>query len=141
MSETTVLDPGSIIESAWTDQARWSKTADNLKAEIVRWRNLAALAGVLGAFLEVLAASLMDFGDSWFWPRALMALSGAVILSVVPFVVKTKTSNDQVRAWVRARTTSEALKEVIYRYLIRAAPFESYSTPLDLIKRCQALKE
>lgn len=141
MNEAMALPPEQIIESAWLEQSKWSKTADNLKAEVVRWRNLAAIAGVLGAFLEILAGSLTELGESWFWPRALIALSGAVILSMVPFVVKTKTSKDQVRAWIRARSTSEALKEMIYRYLLRVEPFRSESTPSDLIKRCQAIKE
>ncbi len=141
MSKPTALSQEQIIESAWLDQARWSETANNLKAEIVRWRKSAAIAGVSGAFLEVLATSLAVLGESWFWPRALVALAGAAILSVVPFVVKTKTSKDQVRAWIRARSTSEALKEMIYRYLLRVEPFKLESTPSDLIIRCQVIKE
>lgn len=141
MNETAALDTEHIIESAWRDQAIWSETANNLKAKYVRWRNLAAMAGVSGAFLEILAASLAGLGESWFWPRVLIALAGAVVLSIVPYVVRTKASKDRVREWVRARSVSEALKEIIYRYLVIAPPFGPEPIPSDLIKRCQAIKE
>jgi len=41
-----------VIESAWRDQAIWSETANRFKRELGKWRNVAAVAGVLGAILE-----------------------------------------------------------------------------------------
>jgi SMODS and SLOG-associating 2TM effector domain 1/Protein of unknown function (DUF4231) len=135
------LGPAAVVESAWRDQAIWSETASRLKAELSAWRYRAAGAGVLGAFLETLAGSLFSLGDAWWWPRSMLALAGAVILAVVPYVVKTKTSKEQVGAWVRARSASEALKETIYRYLVGAPPFAPAPVPAALVARCQALKE
>jgi hypothetical protein len=134
-------DAQQIVESAWRDQAIWSEVANRLKGELSRWRYRAAAAGVLGAFLETLAATLAASGESWRWLHALIALAGAVILAVVPYVLRTKASKDRVREWVRVRSASEALKEVIYRYLVGAPPFGSASSPADLIKRCQTVKE
>jgi len=131
----------SLVESAWRDQAIWSETANRLKTELSTWRCRAAVAGVLGAFLETLAGALAGLGDAWWWPRALLALAGAVILAVVPYVARTKTTKDQVRAWARARSTSEALKETIYRYLVGAPPFAPEPAPAALVARCLAVKE
>lgn len=130
-----------IVESAWRDQAIWSEVANQLKTGLSTWRFRAAVAGILGAFLETLAASLAGLGEQWGWLRALIALSGAVILAVVPYVTRTKVSKDRVREWVRARSASEALKEIIYRYLLSAPPFGLASSPADLIKRSQGVKE
>jgi hypothetical protein len=139
----TALPPGTtpVVASAWRDEAIWSETANRLKSELSTWRYRAAVAGVLGAFLVTLAGALGGLGDGWRWPRALLALAGAVILSIIPFVARTKTSKDQVRAWVRARSVSETLKETIYRYLVGAPPFAPEPAPAALVARCQAVKE
>ncbi len=133
------LGAQQIIESAWRDQEIWSETASQLKAELTTWRYRAAVAGVLGAFLETLAAALAELEMGRL--GALIALAGAVILALVPYVVRTKASKERVREWVRARSASEALKEAIYRYLVGAAPFGSERSPADLGKRCRAVKE
>ncbi|MFH0998553.1 MAG: DUF4231 domain-containing protein [Pseudomonadota bacterium] len=142
MSETPeILGVQQVVESAWLDQAIWSETANQLKRELVKWRNVASVAGVLGAILETLAASLTGLGEEWRWLRASIALFGAVILAAVPYLLRNKASKDHVRNWVRARSTSEALKETIFRFLIKVQPFHSSSTPADLINRCQILKK
>lgn len=130
-----------VIESAWRDQAIWSETANRFKRELGKWRNVAAVAGVLGAILETLAASLTGLGEEWRWLRASIALLGAVILAAVPYLLRNKASKNEVRKWVRARSTSEALKETIYRFLIKVQPYNSASSPADLINRCQVLKD
>jgi hypothetical protein len=130
-----------VVESAWRDQAIWSETANRLKTELSSWRCRAAVASVLGALLATLAGTLAGLGDAWWWPRTLLALAGAIILAVVPYVVKTKTSKEQIGAWVRARSASEALKETIYRFLLGAPPFGPQPAPADLVSRCQAVKE
>ncbi len=145
MNQTpSTLDSQRIIASAWRDQAVWSETANHLKADLSKWRYRAAIAGVLGAFFETLAATLVPLGAKYWWFRALIALialAGAVSLAVVPYVVRTKVSKDRVKEWVRARSASEALKEVIYRYLVGTPPFSATSSPADLIEQCQIVKE
>lgn len=139
--KAAALGPQQVVESAWRDQAIWSETANRLKAELSTWRNRAAVAGVLGAFLETLAGALSGLENKWWWLRVLIALAGAIILAVVPYVVRTKASKDRVREWVRARSVSEALKETIYRYLVGVPPFGPRSSPADLIQRGRAIKE
>src|SRR5207237_7584545 len=84
------------IKTAWQDQARWSKVANQLKADLFRWRYRAAVAGILGAFLETLAASVGGL-PSWWWLRVLAALTGAVVLASVPYIVKSKVSREHVQ--------------------------------------------
>jgi hypothetical protein len=141
MSQPQSSAASQVVASAWRDQALWSETANRLKADLTKWRHLAAVAGVAGAFLQTLAAGLAGLGESWWWLRALIALAGAVILAVVPYVLRTKASKEQVRAWVRARSAAEALKEEIYRYLVGAPPFGPDRKPAELVGRCQAVKD
>jgi hypothetical protein len=130
-----------IIDSAWQDQAVWSEVANQLKSQLAKWRLRATLAGVLGAFLETLAASFSAVNPDWSWIRSLIALLGAVVLAIVPYVLKTKVSKERVREWVRARSASEALKEKIFRYLVGAPPFGRERSPEALIKSVQAVKD
>jgi hypothetical protein len=129
-----------IVESAWRDQAIWSEVANRLKASLFKWRYRASVAGVLGAFLETLAASLAKLDARWWWLRASVALAGAVALAVVPYVAKTKVSKERVSDWVRARSVSEGLKDLIYRYLLGAPPFGTEPSVEDFIQRRQRLK-
>ena len=125
-----------IVEFAWRDQAIWSETANGLKTDLGTWRTRAAIAGVMGAFLETLAATLPDLTELRV-PRAVIALAGAVVLAVVPYVLRTKVSKERVREWVRARSASEALKEEIYRFLVGAAPYGADAPAAALVKRFQ----
>lgn len=135
-------DRERIVETAWRDQAVWSRAADRLKAELTAWRGRAAIAGVAGAFLQTLAASpLLKAVERWWWLRPSIALAGAIILAVVPYVLRTKVTKERVKDWVRARSTSEALKEVIYRYLVGVRPFGPASSPGELVARCGKIKK
>lgn len=131
----------SAVKTAWRDQAIWSKTADNLKAELFKWRLWAAVAGVVGAILETGAATITGLGDAGRRPGAVIALIGAVVLAVVPYVSKFKTSKERYSEWVRARSASEALKEAIYTYFFGAPPYGPNPSPADLIRQCQTIKE
>jgi SMODS and SLOG-associating 2TM effector domain 1/Protein of unknown function (DUF4231) len=140
LTRAAAVDTQQIVASAWRDQAVWSETANRLKAELTRWRYIAAVAGVTGAFLETLAGTLASLGEPWRWLGASIALVGAVILAVVPVVLRTKASKERVQEWVRARSASEALKEEIYRYLVGAPPYGPGPAPAALIEGCQAVK-
>lgn len=140
-ANTETSNEHQIVKSAWRDQAVWSEVANILKADLNKWRYRSKVAGVLGAFLETLSASLTVLGDDFGWLRAIIALVGAIVLAAIPYITKVKTSKERVVAWVRARSASEALKESIYRYLVSALPFEPTSSPSDLGKRCRKVKE
>ena len=133
-------EAAQVVASAWRDQAVWSAAAGRLKAELDLWRRRAAVGGVLGAMLATAATASAAAGNAWWWPRMLASLAGALALAVVPYVSKTKVSSERVRAWVRARSASEALKETIYRYLLGAAPFGADAPASELIRRCQLIK-
>ncbi|MEK8050322.1 DUF4231 domain-containing protein [Ideonella sp. DXS22W] len=142
-------DHAMVVQSAWLDQALWSATANQLKAGLDRWRRIAAVGGVLGAATSVAAGTLAD-GPV----RQGTAIAAALLLAVVPYVQKTRVSPAQVKAWTRARSASEALKEAIYRFLMGVPPAdppgatEGNGTPAPdptsaaaLVRRCQAIKQ
>jgi SMODS and SLOG-associating 2TM effector domain 1/Protein of unknown function (DUF4231) len=141
MTQAAAVDQYQIVQSAWRDEELWSETADRLKAELTRWRNWAAIAGVAGALFETFAGTLGGLDAPWSWLRPAIALAGAAILAIVPIVLRTKASNDRVAEWTRARSASEALKEEIYRYLVGAPPYGPDPALTTLIERCQAVKD
>jgi hypothetical protein len=135
------LGTQQIVEAGWRDQATWSETANRLKADLDNWRLRAAVAGVVGAFCETLAASLGGLSEATSSTRAIVALIGAVILAIVPYVSKTKASREQVLQWVRARSASEALKEETYRFLVGGPPYGPQRDPTRFIDQRQKIKD
>lgn len=144
-----VTDHAMVVQSAWLDQALWSATANQLKTGLDRWRRIAAVGGVLGAAASVAAGSVAE-GPA----RQGLAIAAALLLAVVPYVQKARVSPAQVKAWTRARSASEALKEAIYRFLMGVPPAdppgatEGNGTPAPdpasaaaLVRRCQAIKQ
>jgi len=129
-----------LIRSAWLDQATWSATAGNLKAGLGQWRARAAVAGVAGALLETLAATLPDVAELR-WPRAVIALLGAVVLATVPYILRTKVTRVGIAEWVRARSVSEALKEEIYRFMLRVPPYADPDARASFVANVQAEKD
>jgi hypothetical protein len=127
------------VASTWAEQARWSETANQLRAKLTWWRNGAAVAGVVGAFLATLAAAVGASDDPWPGIAPALSVLSIAILAVVPYVSKARASQERIREWVRARSASEALKEEIYRYLLGAPPYKPGDSPSALIKGREAI--
>ncbi|HEV7998554.1 MAG TPA: DUF4231 domain-containing protein [Planctomycetaceae bacterium] len=138
---SAVPTPTDAVKTAWDDQSRWSLTANQLKASLTFWRNLAELAGVAGAILATLSATLPHDGPRFRWLRIGSAIAAAVVLALVPFILKFAASKDQVSNWVRARSAAEALKENVFRYLTGAPPYGPAKAPAELIRRCQLVQK
>lgn len=145
-------DPALVIASAWNDQTLWSAVATKLGNSIKLWRFVAAVAGLAGLFLTVLAGTLGSapatgpLGNA----RAVIATVGVLLLAVVPYLRQRLLSPERVLAWTRARNVSEQLKEAIYRHLMGVLPPEPLSdgTPAPegdsaghLVRRCRAIKQ
>ncbi len=139
-------DPQQVVASAWADQALWSAVANRLGDSIETWRKLAAVAGVAGVTLSVLAGSLGMSGHA----QVALATVSVLLLAVVPYLRQKLLSADQVLAWTRARNVSEQLKEAIYRHQMGALPpvlLADGSPPPDptgpgnLVRRCRAIKQ
>ena len=71
--------------------------AGEFKSELDRWRGTAAVAAVLGALLETLAASLAVYRESVALARTSVAIAGTVVLAIVPYVASTSVSRDEVK--------------------------------------------
>jgi len=141
----TLADPQQAVASAWADQALWSQVANQLGDSIRRWRNRAAVAGVVGLFLSLLAGSM----GSGSVDQKMVATLGVLLLALVPFLQQRLLSADRVLAWTRARNVAELLKEAIFRHLMGAlppVPLDDGSQPPDpagpgnLVRRCRAIK-
>ena len=129
-----------LLSAAWRDQAVWSATAGELKAGLTTWRTRAAVAGVAGALLQTTAATLPDI-DELRVLRVAVALLGVALLATVPYILGTMVTRDRIAEWVRARSTSEAIKEQIYRFLVGVPPHDSDRSGRSLRATVQAEKE
>ena len=119
----------AVVQSVWEGQNKWSAAAGELKSGLVRWRSVTLTLGMSGAFLETLAAQ-MPAGTV----RQVAAWSGAVCLLLVPILTQRLLALRTRRAWVRARSASEALKTEIFRFLARAAPYEDQELAPELLR-------
>lgn len=142
---TDLNDPRQVVASAWADQALWSQVANQLGDSIRRWRARAAVAGVAGLFLSLLAGSMGSGGIG----QKMVATVGVLLLALVPFLQQRLLSADRVLAWTRARNVAELLKEAIYRHLMGAlapvplddgSPAPDPGGPGNLVRRCRAIK-
>lgn len=114
-SGAMAVDDSELIRMTWADQRSWSVTAGRLRSSLSRWRMVAGIAAVLGAFLSTLSASLDETHGA---TRTTVALVGAVALALTPYVLRTKSDSAHVMAWLKARATSEALKSLLFTYLV-----------------------
>ncbi len=129
----------NVVRSVWETQATWSETAVRLKSSLFRWRFVAAIAGVFGALLETLAATIASLGDGAAVVSSVVAIVGALTLAVVPYVQRTKASRDRMSEWVRARSVSEDLKEQVYRFLLKVSPYDRVSPVQELLRQRESL--
>ena len=132
----------ALVKELWKDQARWSKTAGQLKKELTNWRLYATIAGITGAVIETTAGTIAAaFNPELRILAGVIALLGAIILATVPFILRNKASKEKISEWVRARSVSEALKELIYKYLIKVNYSASQQDLQELIDETEAVKE
>ncbi|MBV9171489.1 MAG: DUF4231 domain-containing protein [Chloroflexi bacterium] len=71
--------------------------------------------------------------------RSTLAIVGAVALAFVPYTAMYRTSREQVRNWVRARSVSEGLKEDIYRFLAGGPPYGADRDMRQFVDRRDAI--
>lgn len=107
-----------LVATHWRRHEQWSTLANRLKAQIGFWRTTSLVLGAAGALLQTAAVALGTgiAGTS-------VSVIGAVALLFVPFIAKYFLTPEQVRQWLRARSMSEGLKSLVFRYQARAAPF------------------
>jgi uncharacterized membrane protein YeaQ/YmgE (transglycosylase-associated protein family) len=91
--EAANMNETAVVRGSWDEQAWWSELASQLKRDIDTWRMRSAVAGVVGAFLVTLATSFAPLGPDWALVRTFVALAGAVVLAVVPFVASQKAQH------------------------------------------------
>ena len=104
-------DPAQVIASAWSDQALWSAVATKIGDSLRWWRVVAAVAGLGGLFLSILAGTLTGADQSG--PRMALTTVGVLLLALVPYLRQRLVSPERVQTWITARNVSEQLKEAI----------------------------
>ena len=107
------------------DQKVWSKTAGQFKRKLIFWRKFVLGLTIIGATLETLAAQTYVLYPDL---SKICGVIGAIALVFIPVFSSQKLSENQVKAWVRARSISEALKKQVYLYLTGTRPYHNPST-------------
>jgi len=140
-------DPTQVITSAWSDQALWSAVATRIGDSLRWWRGVAAVAGLGGLFLSILAGTMTGAEQSSL--RMALTTGGVLLLALVPYLRQRLVSPERVQAWTTARNVSEQLKEAIYRHLMGVLPPEPLADgsappdaagPGNLVRRCRSIK-
>jgi hypothetical protein len=124
-----------VLASVWQRHRQWSVLADRLKRRITWSRTIALVLSAAGALLQTLSASLK--GGHLSGP---LAAVGAAALVLVPFMGRNFLSPEQVRGWLRARSASEGLKSLVFRFQASAAPFDGADRAQKLDKTSKELE-
>ncbi|WP_433666277.1 DUF4231 domain-containing protein [Nocardia sp. CA-136227] len=106
-------DADQVVAEFWADRLRWSQAAGRLKRRLDRARITAFTASTIGALCTTAAATVVHSGGA---VRTCVAAVGAVCLALAAFVGFQYLTPDAVRAWTRARATSEGIKRVIFEF-------------------------
>ncbi|MEU1204874.1 DUF4231 domain-containing protein [Nocardia sp. NPDC005825] len=102
-----------VVAELWADRLRWSRAAGRLKRRLDRARIIAFAASTIGALCTTATASVLHSGGA---ARTGVAAVGAACLALAAFVGIHYLTPDAVRAWTRARATSEAVKRLIFEF-------------------------
>lgn len=126
-AEPATANEQDVVATHWRRHEQWSTLANRLKAQIGFWRAISLGLGAAGALLQT-AAVVLGAGIA----STLVSAVGAVALLFVPFIAKYFLTPEQVRQWLRARSMSEGLKSLVFRYRARAAPFADADRVIQL---------
>ncbi|MFE5288517.1 DUF4231 domain-containing protein [Nocardia sp. NPDC056611] len=102
-----------VVAEIWADRLRWSQAACRLKRRLDRARITAFTASTIGALCTTAAATVAHSGGV---ARTCVAAVGAVCLALAAFVGFQYLTPDAIRAWTRARATSEGIKRLIFEF-------------------------
>ena len=117
----------TVLETVADRQARWSATADALKATIDQARRSVFVLSILGALAAALASQMLPGADGQSLgstPRTWVAIVGVICLAASTFFSSRLLGGEHVAAWVRARAISEGLKREAYKFAAAAAPYD-----------------
>ena len=117
----------TVLETVADRQAKWSATADALKATIDQARRSVFVLSILGALAAALASQMVPGADGQSPgsnPRTWVAIVGVICLAASTFFSARLLGGEHVAAWVRARAISEGLKREAYKFAAEAAPYE-----------------
>ena len=138
MDAAAVPDTDFALRYAWDEQSVWSQTADSLKRTLFRTRAaalcLTIVAGLFGALVKP-ATDLIspDTGLVFAWLAAACAGVLAVVLGKLG-------GRDQVRAWARGRSVSEAIKAEVYIFLAGVSPYRGRDRATQLTEKLRAIE-
>jgi Protein of unknown function (DUF4231) len=117
----------TVLETVADRQARWSATADALKATIDQARRSVFVLSILGALAAALASQMLPGADGQSLgstPRTWVAIVGVICLAASTFFSSRLLGGEHVAAWVRARAIAEGLKREAYKFAAAAAPYD-----------------
>ena len=98
---------------AWAQQRVWSQTANRLKQRIDQARAVALVLAIAAATLAVAAVQVAGLAS---WAGRTLGAAAAISAGLGPMSQR-RAGTEQIRAWTRARSASEALKTEVYSYL------------------------
>ena len=134
--ESVPFEKEVVMDDALTfvarDQARWSLTANTLKAAIERARLIVLSLVALGAILETWGAQVHS-GRADF--ALVLGFGGAAVLAVAAVIRQWRLGQDRIQGWIMARSASELFKQEIYLFRTGTGPYSSDNVVESLLNR------
>jgi SMODS and SLOG-associating 2TM effector domain 1/Protein of unknown function (DUF4231) len=127
----------NLLNIVADSQAKWSLTANKLKADVDWARWLVFALSFAGALLAAIATQWPGREEPWHLGLTLLSAS---MLTISAFVVQRALSKDAVQRHVRARMASEALKRECFLFAA-GAPSEDRANALALADKQDAIEK
>lgn len=132
----------SALKYLWGQYRTWDLTAQALKNNVSRWRNIVFALSIGGAVLGMLAKQV----DSWkiaTWPEWLppaLGVLGGLALGLAGYFTKELLSPGPEAKMVRARAAAEAFKSNAYLMATGAPPYASATDADELLTKSREIR-
>lgn len=123
-------DETAFLDEVWSQQSRWSRTANRMKQRIGRARLASLIVAVAMAVSGTLAGALSDSR-----PTLARILAALVALGTVALLqLRPRWSGEALQSWTRARSVSEGLKQEVYLFLAGVGDYAERTTALARLR-------
>jgi SMODS and SLOG-associating 2TM effector domain 1/Protein of unknown function (DUF4231) len=138
MDAAAVPDADYALKHAWDQQSVWSQTANRLKRSLFQTRLAALCLTIVVALFGALVRPATDL----IAPGAglVFAWLAAACAGILAIVLRRLATRDQVQAWARTRSVSEAVKAEVYTYLAGVAPYRGADRAMRLTEKLRAIE-
>ena len=112
------------LEYAWGEYRTWAATSRAAKKRVTDWRFRVLILTIAGAVLATLGGQLA--ASAWLagWLRLAPGVAAGAALALAAYFSREVLGDAQIKAWLRARSTAEALKTETFLFRAGVPPYD-----------------